>query len=269
MESAIDRYYSGSGSEQYTFTLFGPDSTPLNDFDNPIACGPVQFNKTTAFDSSFNGYLNSNRWNRLCQITTGMASGRYILRITNAGSGTVNGENNWGLVAKYAGTSPGLCDGRYDPMCPRVYGQDAISVRAVSDAKIASFFLAEIAPEHNGKTMRITLWDPGEGGLYLRIKKPTGAGTNESHWTPVPFKWTSTGVSGSGATVTELPLKSGSTDRFNGKLLVLDIQLENYVPPDQNNWWKIEYEFAGSAVTDRTTWQAEILGDPIHLVEEF
>src|SRR5690606_8760321 len=107
----------------------------------------------------------------------------------------------------------GLCDGRYDQRCPRVHGRNALSVQAVSTANIADFFLAEIDPEHDGKSLRITLFDPGEGGQYIRIKRPTGPET----WAPVSFKWESTGVAGSGATTNDLAVRSGSTDRFNGR----------------------------------------------------
>ncbi len=61
-------------------------------------------------------------------------------------------------------------------------------------------------------------------------------------------------------------------DIFNGRRLVIEIDLTDYDPLSTNQWWKIEYEFNNPArpnVTDRTTWTARIEGDPVHLVEEF
>ena len=56
---------------------------------------------------------------------------------------------------------------------------------------------------------------------------------------------------------------------FNSRLLEITVDLTGYAPPSDNNWWKIYYNFnSGTAVTDRTTWSARILGDPVHLVEE-
>ena len=39
----------------------------------------------------------------------------------------------------------------------------------------AEFFLAQVGPEHAGKSMVVTLWDPAEGGKTLRIQRPTGS----------------------------------------------------------------------------------------------
>ena len=254
-----------SGDEDYTFTLFAADNTPLNDNDNPQMCTRT-FSKNTPYEYS---YLGSFRWNTLCTIPQGAMSGRYILRMTNGGAVTnpeADGSNQYGVVAKYTSSGAvGLCDGRVTANCPRVFGKDAISVRAAATASTAQFYLAEIAPEHKGKKLKIKLFDPGEGGRYLRILKPTGANT----WTPVTFDWKAPGVSGSPGTTANLSVRSGTTDLFNGKLLDITVDLAGYTPPANNNWWKIEYEFAGADVTDRTTWEAEVIGDPVHLVEEY
>src|SRR5262249_17470639 len=147
------------------------------------------FEPTTPFDTLT--YLTSVRWNKLCTITPTMTSGRYILRVTNEGAThrfSVDGSNQWGLVAKYSNASGnGLCDGRTDTLCPRVYGRDAISVYANTSSGVASFFLAEIDAEHNGKTLELELWDPGEGGANIQFQKPTGANT----WSSVTFTWIS------------------------------------------------------------------------------
>ena len=49
---------------------------------------------------------------------------------------------------------------------------------------------------------------------------------------------------------------------------VITIDLAGYAPPTNNDWWQIRYTFSGT-VTDRTTWSARIIGDPVHLVEEY
>jgi hypothetical protein len=261
-EPAIDDYRQ-DGQEPYTFSLYGADNTPLNDSDNPLIC-----TQTFEHDTPFNygPYLGSVRWNRLCTITNPQ-EGRYILRARNGGAITNpqgDGSNQYGVVARYASAAnPGLCDGRNDNRCPRVFGKEALSVRAASVANVAQFFLAEIAPEHTGKTLRLELFDPGEGGRYIRILRPNG--TNS--WTPVSFSWSAPGV-GNGTT-SNLAVRDGGNDRFNGRTLTIDVPLSGYTPPSDNFWWKIEYEFAGSDVRDRTTWTASVLGDPIHLVEEF
>ncbi|MEZ5165761.1 MAG: hypothetical protein R2695_04455 [Acidimicrobiales bacterium] len=44
----------------------------------------------------------------------------------------------------------------------------------------SSFFLAEIGDEHEGKRMKVTLFDPGEGSNYLQILNPDGNAVNSA-----------------------------------------------------------------------------------------
>jgi hypothetical protein len=266
-EAAIDDYRQ-TGADNYTYTLYQADNTPLNDEDNPQICQQT-FTPTTDVDGSV--YLGSRRWNTLCSISTTQPSGRYILKVTNSGtavgtkgSGNQNdGSNQWGLVAKYQTTGDGLCDGRTDTMCPRVYGKDAISVRAAATTTVASFYLAEIAPEHAGKKLKLELFDPGEGGQKIEIMKPSG--TDGNTWTPTTFSWKDASAGTSGTNVSYLDVTNSV---FNGKLVEITIDLSGYSPPTNNDWWQIKYTFGGT-VTDRTTWSARIIGDPVHLVEEY
>ncbi len=255
-----------SGNEDFTFSLYSADSTPLDDSDNPAVTGCTKtYSANTAFERSF---LGSNRWNVLCTITPSMPSGQYIMRVHNGAPGvsTADGSNQWGLVAKYQGAAGnGLCDGRTDATCPRVYGRNAISVYANTKDAVASFFLAEIEAEHNGKTLELELWDPGEGGQKIEFLQPTGANS----WGAHTFSWASFEDDGtpvaSGNNVTSVDV-TGS--KFNGRLLKIQIPLSSYTPPANNKWWKIQYTFGSGDVTDRTTWSAQVVGDPVHLVEE-
>ncbi len=272
-EPSIDNMLNDTGSEDedFTFTLYAADDTPLDDRDDVVVPGCQRvFTPTTPFDTRT--FLGSVRWNRLCTITPQMADGRYLLRVQNEGvsyTNLVEGSNQWGLVARYTNASDdGLCDGRTVPLCPRVYGRDAISVYANSQGATASFFLAEIEPEHVGKTLELELWDPGEGGESISFLEPTGADS----WRAVNVTWRSyeengsTVANGSG---TSIALRSGNEDRFNGRLLRIQIPLTSYNPPANNRWWKISYTFAtGRSVTDRTTWSARVIGDPVHLLED-
>lgn len=276
-EAVVDSTLNNnSNTETYTYSVYASDNTPLDDTDNPLVCERT-FNKTDPFDSTV--YLGSRRWNAMtvsrtnltpCTIPTTAVNGRYILRVRNNGArgNDADGSNQWGVVARYtSAASPGLCDGRTNALCPRVYGKDAISVRAAADTQEASFFLAEIPAEHVGKKLKIDLWDPGEGGSEIRILRPTASANPDGAWTEVAFDWKATGVTGSGTNVTSVGV-TGS--KFNARLLEITVDLAGYSPPTNNNWWKIYYKFDDPDldVTDRTTWSARILGDPVHLVEE-
>lgn len=267
-----DSYLSNVNEEDYTFELWAENS-PFTDADDTRVCGPTTYSRNTAFEYS---YLGSSRWNTLCTIPTAWASGRYMLKARNQGApnggNRGNGSNQWGLVARYTDGSgnlgDGLCDGRTWGMCPRVYAHKAMSVYANTTQGTAQFFLAEIEPVHAGKKLKITLWDPGEGGSSLRVLQPSGSG-----WARHDMTWRSYNNDGSQhlAGQTGVQTIDVTSSKFNGKLLEIEIDLTGYNPSSTNQWWKIEYEFNDPGrpnVTDRTTWSARIEGDPVHLVEE-
>ena len=252
-----------TGSQAMNYKLYAPDDTPLTDADNPLVAG-CSIRYYTQPYAGFT-FLGSTYWMNFCTITTSMPTGKYILRVTNdKGSLWAAGSNSYGVVAKYS-TAPytaagALCDARFVDTCPRVYGKDAISVYANQSSSTADFYLAEIDSIHVGKKMAIQLWDPGEGGNNIRIRRPTG--TNS--WTDATFTWTaSDGTSGGPTTTLDV-----TNSKYNGETVELLIDLAGYNPPSNNKWWQIRYNFGSGTVTDRTTWSAKVIGDPVHLIED-
>jgi hypothetical protein len=249
-----------AGTSSFTYTVYKADDTPLDDTDNPLmtSCPALTFTSTTAFSAL--SYLSQVRWNTLCTIGVSDPAGRYIVRVANAPDARyAAGANNYSIVAKYQGAAgTGLCDARTDATCPKVYGKGSISVYADQSGSQADFFLSEISSVFTGKTLSITLFDPGEGGDNIHIRKPTATGFADA-----TFTWTSSsGASGSG---TSLDVRSSV---FNGQSVVLKVDLLGYSPPAENAWWQIRYNFAaGATVTDRTTWSAVIQGYPVHLID--
>ena len=69
------------------------------------------------------------------------------------------------------------------------------------------------------------------------------------------------------------------TSTYNGRLLSIELTVPtNYgcaavpgpcqeAPLPDDGWWKIRYTTSGVAVSDRTTWSVQLLGDPVHLVK--
>jgi hypothetical protein len=65
----------------------------------------------------------------------------------------------------------------------------------------------------------------------------------------------------------------GGAAQFNGAWVTLQIDIPNTysctlgVTTTAGCWWKIKYIISGQG-NDTTTWSADIIGDPVHLVEE-
>ena len=263
------------------FTLHQADPTPLDDTDNPTmeslnACsssgtgheGTMTFQPGTT-DSGYTFNPNSTNftsasWWQLCRIPQNAPGGRYILEVSNQdGIGALDltkGANNFGIAATPSSPQR-LCDARTDTTCPKVYANQHLSVRAAATSSTANFFLSDIGPEHKGKKVVITLWDPAEGGESIRVRRPTGTNT----WTNQTFDWTSTNGTRPGATNATSIDVTGTA--FTNHMITISFTLPTtYAPPTDNEWWQIGYTFGGTGVTDRTTWSVSIVGDPVHLV---
>lgn len=264
-----------------TFTIRQPDSTPLNDEDNAAytGCSGTLENTTgtkvyapgtaPATEPAAETLLSTAGWRRFCTIPTNAAAGTYFIDVgTLAGEAGSFAYNGYSIIASYNGE---VCDSRTSATCPQVSGRESMSIMADAGATSADFNLAEIEPVHAGKTMIITMFDPGEGGDYIQVLDPNGD--------VVDFKWqTSDGTYPLSSTTDRLNVsgcsgspKPGAGRSSNCKFNELFVELRIELPANyatlypSSNWWKVHYQFT-SSVTDRTTWSVTIGGNPVHLV---
>jgi hypothetical protein len=168
-------------------------------------------------------------------------------------------------------------------LLPTVYGLGAMQMftplSASGSTTTSSFYLAQVPKFYAGKTLELNLWDPGDTSplaatLYVQVPTPAG-------WSNTPFTYSAaTGTTNSGknsACNTNSNLTSGnnsvqtstgaSLGLFNGCWLTLDVPIPPGYNGDQNGWWKILYSMSGNGTSsDVTTWTAQILGNPVHLI---
>lgn len=253
-----------------TFRIRASDSTPFDDTDNPVytACGagsragtggspPGTYTYKPGRIEGTTTLIGSSDWDLFCRLPAG-ASGRFIVEV---GVKTPEENSGWtnayALLARPNGLGIETCDVRVNAACPSLVATKWMSIFANVPSSAAEFFLAEIGDQHAGKTMNITLFDPGEGSEGLRIVEPGGAGFANFDWK------SSNGMSGNNTTYLDV---TGS--RFNDAYVTITIQLPN----DFNalfgvvdRWWKINY-ISGTNITDRTTWSVDIVGDPVRLL---
>ena len=260
----------GSADIDTNFRIRAPDNTPFDDTDNPVytgclsgsrAAGTGSYEYVDGLDETSHTFsdvdLAAEDWDLFCAIPSGV-SGRFIVEV---GSEAMQSNSQWlnsyGLLAHGRNLGTYTCDTRTTAACPSIVGVGWMSIFANISGGVSEFYLAEVGNEHEGKTFEITLFDPGEGSQSIRIVDPSGSYAT--------FDWSDTG-GGSASGVTFLDVTGG---RFNNDFVSIVIEL----PADfdaaygtTDDWWKIEYR-AGGSPTDRTTWSAEIKGDPVRLVE--
>lgn len=186
---------TGGSSAHYTrYRVRGPDLNPYRPDDNPVVGGPINMLHNSDTYCGTAGSDWQNKWMTL--YSTGSAeAGVYFVQVqsdsdnndANAPSATGSDDrhqsNQFSLRASYTSswteaTSPcstRVSDGAYfNANCPQVYAIDLMGVYANLGGTYPSFFLAEVGPEHNGKTLEIDLFDPGEGTVAMEVIDPIG-----------------------------------------------------------------------------------------------
>lgn len=174
--SSIDgRLGTDDADLRTTFVVTDTRATPLDESDD-VTYPPVTFGTEAA---------SQGRWVTLRSFSAPLANNRYLIRVyTNAAPAT-RGSNSFALRARVGNTfsqcttipgQPG-----YSPTCPQVHGVEHMSIFANLRGAQATFYLADVGPEHAGKTMVVTLFDPGEGASRLEVLDPNG--------NPVTFAW--------------------------------------------------------------------------------
>jgi Flp pilus assembly protein TadG len=272
----VDPEWQGIGSPTITTTykIYDRNTTPL-DLSN--------LTLLTTITVGTNNTTYQDVWKNLYTWTNPKA-GSYYVRVSTSASETTNsrGSNGFGLRA-YTGASFSTCStistaANYSANCPQVHAVSDMSIYADLGAS-ADFYLAQIDPIHAGKTMRINLFDAGEGASSLQILDPNG---NPAAFTwstpcnpPTPPAGSCTGtasgaspsldVSGTG---TQPVTGLNSNSKYNDRYLTIDIPLPaNYATVYGGKvWWKVHYNVA-TQPTDRTTWSVNIVGDPVHLLQ--
>jgi hypothetical protein len=190
---------SGSSTVRLEFSMFDATLTPLDDSDiTPLPMSGSPPNGTVTPTATRVSWVPAQPADNTAQgngcdswlqvpLTSTLSPGRYYLDVRNDETyrgGFSSGTNFFAIQARENGATT-VYDSRTDPSSPQVYAQKWLPVRAAlpSGAGLSAIFqLAEIDDAvHNGKTLEIAMYDPGEGMRLIEILDPGG--------NPLWFEW--------------------------------------------------------------------------------
>ena len=273
-----DTEYTGTGTTNTVYTFYDVDTTPLDVSDNPIAgsttcpTGPPGAGtgpRTVSIPQETASTTYENKWVTICGRTTTMPAGRYLLRVQTTGNGSA--ANRYSLKVTSSGTAKARIAG-YGDMS--MYNN--ISSGTSGSDVTANFYLAEVDPVHKGKTFRISLYDPGE---VTKTTSTTGKGTIKiigvdgnvvSSCVGLTDSTTSTFTSGATLSPCQFDSAVLGAPKYDGQWVTLNIPIPNTYSCTLGTipgcWWKIRYVINGQA-NDTTTWSAQVIGDPVHLID--
>jgi Flp pilus assembly protein TadG len=295
-----DRWFGSATPTSSFYQLWDTKNTPF-DLTDDTRVDPTGddnlFRRIQASDESLNGpgvggstqdceqgattnQADGRYWhNRWWPLATGLNGGttyrvRTMTTDPNSANDQVNadGQNSFAIWTTATGTAP------------KVFGVGAMqSFSPLPGNATSEFYLAQIDDVHAGKTVVISLWDPGDTGsltgqISIRIPSSSGYTSASLNWSSAKGTTHSNasscnGLTGSG---TSIATHSGSSQRFNGCWVTIEIPIPTSyttttAPPGEAEpgWWKIRYVMSGSSSDtslDVTTWQVSIRGNPVHLV---
>lgn len=254
------------------WTFYDKDNTEADVADNPVATSavcngsraqpwtPSTTRATWLIPESIN---TSNpfrqQWQTICRRTGTVPQGRYLLRVQSEGNGA--SANRYSVRVTAASTTK-----------PRISGYGDMSMYNNVNAGTANFYLAEVGPEHRGKTLEVRLYDPGEvnGDAHMAVIHPNGSVATSCKGDHEGGTGSGRFTKGSTLSPCEFQTSAGSA-RYNGAWVTLQIQVPTTYSCTLGTvpgcWWKIRYRMSAQA-NDTTTWAAQIIGDPVHLVED-
>ena len=258
------------------YELFEADATAFDVTDNPSMfghCSSGLGRRTLATNHS----ETPDGWVTLCSAPA--KDGQYSLSVkssaiagqTDQGTGT----NQYSIKATLSGAG----------QQPRVYAYGDMSIMtnySGSSGTRANNYLAEVEPLHAGKTLRIELFDAGDGAdgqFDLSILDPNGNVPTCKYNSPGS---TTLDRQGTCTIRTRNDGGSAANNLYNDRWLKIEVKLpitytcnvsgSTPVNPGPGVsaacWWRLSYLFGGSnpTPTDRTTWKATLIGDPVQLI---
>jgi hypothetical protein len=301
-KGTADRWFSGAGTAVSSyFELYNTNNQIYLNSVPPqslVASSGTLFQQIAASDSTMGGNGGSecreltttsyhsgatpdgrdfhNRWYLLASGLTGGPNGTiYRLHTTTTQASNLaqqrntDGENSFSVYASASGTQP------------KVYGLGAMQMftplSSSGGTTSSEFYLAQIGAEHAGKTVEVSLWDPGDTNpltASLQVELPSATvgvwnGATNMSYSAVTGTTNGAAVSCSPTVISPVSqiVTANPSSKFNGCWLTIDVPIPPGYSAPQSGWWKIKYTMTGNGTSnDVTTWKVGIKGNPVHLI---
>jgi len=299
-----DNYYSDGSNTANPWTLWtlrAPDNSPWDPSNNAIVCqaefpgvypettntlpnGTVNANELKTLLQQSTAYPGTNpsrtfasffrQWVTLCSVNN-PTQGTYYLEVqtnkkidgttpTNAG-----GSNRFSIRAGNGSdytTTNGL----------HVYGNQTMGIYANETAATTQFYLTRVLPGEAGKTLVLNFYDIGDAaqpGTLTIIPPPdsnVGAKFSGCTYTAPPGNATGPPWGTFSATSANCSITVNNAS-FNGQWVTFEVPVPTTytcTPSSTTGCWvRLSVVFPSGSVTDTTTWNAYILGEPVRIIQ--
>ena len=222
-------------------------------------------------DPNFKNYFR--QWVTLCdlQIGSGWAAGDYLLHVT-----TPQNEGGMNRFALRAGvmTSGNTIDLTKSKNVS-VFSKGRLVLYALDQSSNVNFYLARINSGAAGHTMTVTLFDIGDAAnpVTVRILPPPDA--KDGTKTMTGFNgctYQRPGTNYFQNTPVLCGINNMTSATYDGKIVNIQVPIpDDYTCEDANPdacWTRINVAYSSGSVTDTTSWEVGLDGQPVHLVAD-
>jgi hypothetical protein len=224
------------------------------------------------------GTTSQNAWYALCTfaVPSSFSGGLFGLQVkSSAIPGVTDSGTGFNVYAVKAVSTSSTAQ-------PQVSGYQSLSVwnylGTTPVTGTAAFYLASIGPQYAGHTLQLDLYDPGDGSggnYYMQfLAPPSGLATVPTGGTATACTYSPPTITQGGATTLtssncqiQTRNSGGSpANIYNDNWMRVDIAIPASYSCTNDCWWTVQYSFQSGEPTDRTVWEANVLGNPVHLV---
>lgn len=235
-------------------------------------------------------------WTTLANV--GATPGRWVFQMQQ----TTSARALYSLrVVDGAGNTCTRAGAAANPNCPNISARNWLGAftqwKMFSDSQnIAgsetSLYLAEVGDEHQGKTLEVIMFDPADGVDDVKILLPGGTEFASFSWDTLDVeRWGyqsaaydtySQDYPTDGSLVTQtcadsaldadvdpescVTTPTGNRSWFQDRTVRIQIPIPDTYTCGTDCWWRLVYRNVNNT-NETTTWQARIIGDPVHLIE--
>lgn len=273
------------------YSLYLPDATPFNDYDN---VDPANLVKNQKFGREVNtgacGWTAAGDdavWNEFYDV--GGQAGRWVFQAKHGGGS--------GRVLYSIRVVDGLgnpCNSLANPDCPVVsalnwmgaFTQSAMfgpgSPSSFTDSEL---YLAEVGQEYAGNVLEILLFDPADGIDAVKVQDPHGNFADFT-WDTIDidlYGYDGGGFYGSDAGPFDQRCNGDSAvtspaggscnptqsqrNWFQDRTVRIRVPISATPCNGSDCWWKLVYVNNSNDSNETTTWRASVIGDPVRLTE--
>ena len=212
------------------------------------------------------------RWRQFCKIpAASVGVGRYTITVKTNLNQESAGSNSFSLRAQWRGATPADTS------------EAGLQLSAIENFPVfvnlgtsgSTLYMTRLSPVHAGRTMRLELFDIGDvsnGTMNIQILPPTNSNLPAT-WACAMRLVSSDGTfAPAGLSASTCAINGLTRSQYNGAAVQVDIPIPQTftcsIAAVTDCWTRVLLTYNnGATPTDRTTWSASVLGDPLRLVE--